>query len=97
MINKNIIHNIKRIRHMCQFINRNNFYGSKVVVHTIIKSFIIFGNSMPWKEKQTPSGHQALRLRSKKIFIDIIGAIVEIISLRFGTITWFPSFATHDS
>jgi hypothetical protein len=55
---------------MCQFINHNNVYGSKVVAHTIIKSFIIFGNSMPWKEKQTPGGHQALRLRSKKIFID---------------------------
>ncbi len=27
----------------------------------------------------------------------IIGAIVQIISLGFGTITWFPSSATHDS
>ncbi len=25
------------------------------------------------------------------------GATMEIISLGFGTITWFPSFATHDS
>ncbi len=27
----------------------------------------------------------------------ITGAIVEIISLGFGTITWFPSFVAHDS
>ncbi len=27
----------------------------------------------------------------------VIGVVMEIISLRFGTITWFPSSPTHDS
>jgi hypothetical protein len=36
---------------MCQLIDCNNVYGSKVVAHTIIKSLIIFSSSMQWKKK----------------------------------------------
>ncbi len=49
MRNVNFIYYIKIAKHnvMCQFINGNNVYGSKVVTHTIIKPLIIFGNYMP--------------------------------------------------
>jgi hypothetical protein len=36
---------------MCQFINHNSIYGSKIITHTIIESIIIFGSPMPWKKK----------------------------------------------
>jgi hypothetical protein len=55
---------------MCQFVNGINVYGSKIVAHTIIKSLIIFGNSMPWKKKENASGHQGLGLRSQKKILD---------------------------
>jgi hypothetical protein len=48
---------------MCQFINRNNIYRSKVVAHTIIKSLIIFGNFMPLKKKQTPKWPPRMRIK----------------------------------
>jgi hypothetical protein len=45
---KQKIYLLKKIKpNMCQFINCNNVYGSKVVDHIIIKSIIIFGSSMP--------------------------------------------------
>jgi hypothetical protein len=50
---------------MNQFINHNNVYGSKVVVHTITKSLIIPSSSMAQKKKKTYGGHQRLGLRSK--------------------------------
>jgi len=54
---------LEKTRHnMCQFINNNNVYGSKVVGHIIIKSIIIFGSFMPWKRKVD----QGLGLRSPK-------------------------------
>ncbi len=57
---------LQRTKHnMNQFINHNNVYGSKVVVHTITKSLIIPSSSMAQKKKKTYGGHQRLGLRSK--------------------------------
>jgi hypothetical protein len=56
---------------MCQLIDYNNVYGSKVVVHTIIKSLIIFGSSMPWKKKTDVWWPPRIRVKvQKKKIID---------------------------
>jgi hypothetical protein len=39
-----LIHEKKSKHNMNQFNNRNNLYGSKILVHTITKSLIILGS-----------------------------------------------------
>jgi hypothetical protein len=55
---------------MCQFINRNNVYGFKIIAHTITKSLVIPSGSMARKKKTNAWWPPGIMVKVKKKFID---------------------------
>jgi hypothetical protein len=54
--------------------------------------------SVKFHKVEDPISHQHLVVFGTYALTRVTGAFMEIISLRFGTITWFPSsIAHHDS
>jgi hypothetical protein len=72
-------------------IRSTNLYASRWSCEVVIITFGV----PPFSYNLLPS--KTLHGSSTYILALATNAIVEIISLGFGTITWFPSFVSHDS